>query len=82
MIFESELGLKPSDWLKYPPLDDFLAGNRIPILAFEEAILSISGLHISLLRLILASFISILAGFLHRFVPTTTGARLCGLPML
>jgi hypothetical protein len=76
MIFEAELGIKPSDWLKYAPLDDFLADNRIPMLPFEEAALSISGLHISLLRLIFASLISILAGILHRFVPTATGAPL------
>lgn len=74
MIFETQLGIKPSEWLKYAPLDDFLGENRIPVLPFEDAMVSISGLHITLLRLILASFFSIGAGILHRCVPTATGA--------
>lgn len=74
MIFESQLGIRPSEWLKYAPLDDFLADNQIPLLPVEDKLLSISGLHITLLRLILASFLSVGAGILHRFVPTTTGA--------
>lgn len=73
MIFESQLGICPSEWLKFAPLDDFLAENRIPILSVEDAMVSISGLHITLLRLILASFFSIGAGILHRFVPTANG---------
>lgn len=75
MIFETELGIKPSEWLKYAPLDDYLADNRIPILPVEDALISVSGLHITLLRLILASFLSIGAGIVHRFVPTATGAN-------
>jgi hypothetical protein len=73
MIFEDELGIRPSEWLRYEPLDAFLGRNAIPILPVESKIIEVTGLHWTMLRLVLASLMSILAGILHRFFPTATG---------
>lgn len=73
MIFEKQLGIYPADWLRYEPLDRFLSYNAVPSLAFEEAIADTAGLHVSMLRLIIATVLSILAGLVHRSVPSVTG---------
>lgn len=75
MIFEKQLGISPADWLRYEPLDQFLNANVVPVLPLEESISLHSGIHLSLLRLIIATFLSIVAGVVHRYVPSATGAR-------
>eukprot|EP00892_Ulva_mutabilis_P010068 jgi/Ulvmu1/7433/UM036_0094.1 len=73
MIFEKQLGIFPADWLRYEPLDQFLSINAVPVLAIEESVAQRSGLHVSLLRLIIATILSILAGTVHRYVPSVAG---------
>jgi lysophospholipid acyltransferase len=76
MFFEDELGIKPSEWLRYQPLDDFLGVNKFQVQGWEEVAVRSLGLHISVIRLIVAAVLTIPCGVLHRMVPTATGRHI------
>lgn len=76
MYFQEVLGIDTSELLAYPPLDDWLAQNGIPVQGWEQASADALGYQVSMLRTVLALLLSVLAGLLHRFVPTVTGAPL------
>jgi lysophospholipid acyltransferase len=76
MFFEDEIGIKPSAWLRYQPLDDFLAVNTFRVQRWEETAVQSLGLHISIIRLIVASVMTLPLGLLHRMVPTATGRHI------
>jgi hypothetical protein len=76
MIFEDELGIKPAHWLRNPQLDNFLDDNCVAVLPWEELAVRQTGLHLSMIRLIVAAIATVPLGFLHRLVPTAYGASL------
>lgn len=74
MFFEQQLGIKPAAWLQNPELDVFLEDNCIPLQLWEEMAVRALGLHMTMIRLIVAAVLCIPVGVLHRFVPSATGA--------
>jgi hypothetical protein len=74
MIFEEQLGIRPSEWLHHPELDAFLSTNSIGTLTLEAFLVGKTGLHLSMLRFVIASLLTVLVGVVHRYIPTATGA--------
>lgn len=73
MYFEDQLGIRPSEWFRWEPLDRFLAHNAIPIQDWEIRASSSADMHVTMFRMILSFLCSVLIGFVHRYVPTATG---------
>ena len=74
MFFEDELGFKPARWLRNEQLDAMLDDNCIAVQPIEELIVRQTGLHLSMIRLIVAAILAVPLGFLHRIVPSAMGA--------
>lgn len=77
MYFQEIFGINTSQILAYPPLDDWLAQNVLPVQGWEQAAADGLGYHVSMFRTVFALVLSLAAGLLHRFVPTVTGAPNC-----
>jgi hypothetical protein len=75
MLFEDELGIRSSNWLRNAQVDAFLDDNVIEVQWWEEIIVRQSGLHLSMIRLVVAAILTVPLGFVHRVVPSTYGAQ-------